>query len=761
MFTFARQSQPSQVDTPAHHLAPLRLLSLSRPLVLGGALLLTVLLASCRSGTQVTSSAEMDNLGAARPGAALDKWALWTNGTQLRGANIYQRRVYPKLDGPTFMGPGPFGPPFTQADFDALAALGANYVNLSHPGLFTETPPYAVDSDAQANLDNLLAMAAQADLYVVLTFRTGPGRSEFWTFWGEDTAHDPDGWFAPSYYNNRVWGEQAAQDAWVEMWRYTAQRYKDHPNVIGYDLMCEPNSNEVGSYPLGPPLDEWDPEVFYATYGGTLYDWNQLYPRIVAAIRQVDPDTPILIGGNGYSAIEWLPYLGPVSDTRTLYTVHQYAPYSYTHQEPNTAVYTYPGALDLDWDGTPDTFDRAWLDGFLAPIDTFMNDHGVPVAVNEFGVHRWAPGADTFMDDQMDLFEQRGLNYALWEWSTSYMPFVTEVNAFNFRHGPDPDNHSDTSNALQDVIAAHWAQNVVRPSRPITFTPVATLHLPLLARAYGPDALASVNDWLYQLQNLDLTAIGDTAYDLVVMDYSADGGETGEFSAAQIAALKHSPGGAKVVLAYMSIGEAEDYRFYWQEDWRPGNPPWLDAPNPDWPGNYKVRYWDPAWQSIILSYTDRLLDAGFDGAYLDIIDAYEYYSDTRPTAAQDMANFVATIRAHARARDPDFVILPQNAPELATLVPGYLNVVDGIGQEDIYYGYEADDVMTPLTVTAELEGHLDLFKSAGKLVLTVDYATTPAHVDDAYAKAQAKGYVPFVTVRDLDQLVINPGHEPD
>ena len=94
-------------------------------------------------------------------------------------------------------------------------------------------------------------------------------------------------------------------------------------------------------------------------------------------------------------------------------------------------------------------------------------------------------------------------------------------------------------------------------------------------------------------------------------------------------------------------------------------------------------------------------------------------------------------------------------------MPAYLSSVDGIGQEDIYYGYDDDDVMTPVTVTAELEGYLDLFKNADKVVLTVDYATIPAHIDDAYAKSQAKGYVPFVTVRDLDQLTINPGHEPD
>lgn len=275
-------------------------------------------------------------------------------------------------------------------------------------------------------------------------------------------------------------------------------------------------------------------------------------------------------------------------------------------------------------------------------------------------------------------------------------------------------------------------------------------------------ALSTVNDFLYQLQDLDLTTVGDTAYDLVVMDYSADGSEATEFTAAQIAALKHSPGGDKIVLAYMSIGEAEDYRFYWQDSWKRGAPAWLDTLDPDWPGNYKVHYWDPDWQAIIFNYTDRLLDAGFDGAYLDIIDAYEYYAEQgRTTAAQEMADFVAAIRAHARARDPDFYIFPQNSPELVEKVPAYLDLVDGIGQEDIYYGYNGDDVMTPPDVTVELENYLDMFKNAGKLVLTVDYASTAARVDDAYAKSQAHGYVPFVAVRDLDRLTINPGHEPD
>ncbi|MBN2007675.1 MAG: endo alpha-1,4 polygalactosaminidase [Anaerolineae bacterium] len=310
------------------------------------------------------------------------------------------------------------------------------------------------------------------------------------------------------------------------------------------------------------------------------------------------------------------------------------------------------------------------------------------------------------------------------------------------------------------------------PARKVSqgWDPVAWIYLPLIVKSGAGPSLAAVDDYLYQLQEMDLAAIGDTAYDLVVMDYALYGDDESAFTAPEILALKDSPGGAKIVLAYMSIGEAEIYRFYWNPAWDansdgvpdPGAPAWLDLEDPDWEGNYKVRYWDPAWQSLIFAYTDKLLDAGFDGAYLDIIDAYEYYSEQgRGTAAQEMRDFIAAIRAHARERDADFYIFPQNSAELAGLVDGYLDIVDGIGQEDIYYGYDDDDVMTPPGVTAEIEADLDVFRDAGKLVLTVDYATTRAHIDDAYGKSQSHGYVPFVTVRDLDQLTINPGHEPD
>ncbi|MDQ1256745.1 MAG: hypothetical protein QG656_1345 [Candidatus Hydrogenedentes bacterium] len=149
-------------------------------------------------------------------------------------------------------------------------------------------------------------------------------------------------------------------------------------------------------------------------------------------------------------------------------------------------------------------------------------------------------------------------------------------------------------------------------------------------------SLADARNFLYVLEpsafgtkEAYIGALAETAYDLFIIDLFF---EDEPLTAADVAALKTKPrGGARLVIAYMSIGEAEDYRYYWQDGWRPGNPAWLAKENPDWAGNYKVRYWDPAWQAVILgnesAYLDRILAADFDGVYLDIIDAFEYFEE--------------------------------------------------------------------------------------------------------------------------------------
>jgi cysteinyl-tRNA synthetase len=150
-------------------------------------------------------------------------------------------------------------------------------------------------------------------------------------------------------------------------------------------------------------------------------------------------------------------------------------------------------------------------------------------------------------------------------------------------------------------------------------------------------SMSQVKNFLY-LINLEkyatktafIEAVTATNYDLIITDLFFNDGTP--FSKAEINALKNKAnGGKRLVISYLSIGECEDYRYYWQNSWATAKPNWLDAENPDWKGNYKVKYWDPEWKKIIYgnkdSYVQKIIDVGFDGAYLDIIDAFEYYEN--------------------------------------------------------------------------------------------------------------------------------------
>ena len=147
--------------------------------------------------------------------------------------------------------------------------------------------------------------------------------------------------------------------------------------------------------------------------------------------------------------------------------------------------------------------------------------------------------------------------------------------------------------------------------------------------AEAKNFLYLINPATFSTKQDFINAVTATNYDALVMDlYFNDEA----FSSSEITALKEKAnGGTRLLICYMSIGEAEDYRYYWQSSWNNDKPAWLDDENPNWAGNYKVRYWEQDWKNVIYgndsSYLKKILDTGFDGVYLDIIDAFEYYEN--------------------------------------------------------------------------------------------------------------------------------------
>ncbi len=289
--------------------------------------------------------------------------------------------------------------------------------------------------------------------------------------------------------------------------------------------------------------------------------------------------------------------------------------------------------------------------------------------------------------------------------------------------------------------------------------------------SYPEHTLPMVGSWAYQLQDAEPDELAVSGFELVVVDYSRDGTDETAYSRDEIEMLKQR---GVIPVAYLSIGEAEDYRFYWKKKWNINKPKWLGRENPEWPGNYKVKYWYDEWQRIVLRYLDKIINQGFSGVYLDLIDSFEYWSDwennedtTLPVyeAAGRMINFVAKIAHYARAVRgyAPFYVIPQNGESILDYDTHgiYLSTISAIGVEDLWY-----DGTTPNTssyVNERLQ-YLNLITSAGKPVLSVDYVDdgtgyvgeNRSRIDDYITKARSSGFIPYAARvdRELDRLVI-------
>ena len=279
---------------------------------------------------------------------------------------------------------------------------------------------------------------------------------------------------------------------------------------------------------------------------------------------------------------------------------------------------------------------------------------------------------------------------------------------------------------------------------------VSSLTLSTTDDASARDRIRRVESWTYQLQKVDTQDLIESDYDLVVLDYADENLIPWDRSVIE-RIKKRGPGKApRVVLAYISVGEAESYRPYWRSEWSKKRPDWLGKRNPHWRENYHVKYWDKAWRELLLGfggYIDRVLEQGFDGVYLDRIDSYTVWGPHGRGAkhadknAPSMVEFVTAIAHHIRRvrRHADAVIVGQNAPGLVA-VPGYLKLIDAVALEDIlfYAGRRRAKRYTRFILDL-----LQPLQAAGKPVLAVDYLSNFRKRTKFARLAREAGLIPF------------------
>lgn len=182
-----------------------------------------------------------------------------------------------------------------QAGFDSIR------LPVRWPDYAQKTAPYTIEPEFFARIDHLLDLAQESRLNVVLNMH------HF-----DDLDQDPDG--------------QAKR--FTALWRQIAERYKDRPSSLYFELNNEPHDKLI---------DE---------------KWNAILRQGLAAVRVSNPTRPVIVGPPFWNGIWALPKLDLPADEHLIVTVHCYNPFEFTHQGAQWAPPKVRAIQNRTWVGT-------------------------------------------------------------------------------------------------------------------------------------------------------------------------------------------------------------------------------------------------------------------------------------------------------------------------------------------------------------------------------------------------------------------------
>ena len=177
---------------------------------------------------------------------------------------------------------------------------------------------------------------------------------------------------------------------------------------------------------------------------------------------------------------------------------------------------------------------------------------------------------------------------------------------------------------------------------------------------------------------------------------------------------------------------------------------------------------------------NQIIDAGFDGVFLDIIEAAEYWeddprgADRRASASKDMILFVARIASHARVTcgKPGFLVIPNGDFLLESAA--YRATISAVMREDVLYMQTSKANEPPRVTPRPRDGEDGVASIAARLnmaapdnlpVLAIEYlmdrAEDQVHIPEAAVALQhlAPNVLPYFSVRNLDRLCAESGSD--
>ena len=183
----------------------------------------------------------------------------------------------------------------TRKDIEFIASTGANTIRLPfHYKLFTDEDYMGLtgQQDGFARVDSVVNWCRDNNLYIILDMHDAPG--------GQTGDNIDDSYGYPWLFES-----EKSQQLMCDIWRRIADYYKNEPVILGYDLMNEPIA------PYFENMEELNAKL------------EPLYKRVVKAIREVDNNHIVMIGGAQWNG-NFRPFKDSKFDDKLMYTCHRY-----------------------------------------------------------------------------------------------------------------------------------------------------------------------------------------------------------------------------------------------------------------------------------------------------------------------------------------------------------------------------------------------------------------------------------------------------
>lgn len=183
----------------------------------------------------------------------------------------------------------------TRADIDFIAAQGANTIRLPfHYKLFTSEDYMGMNDPEEGfrRIDAAVEWCRANDLYLILDMHDAPG--------GQTGDNIDDSYAYPWLFKS-----EKSQLQMCDIWRRIAERYKNEPVILGYELCNEPIAH------------------FFTDKDELNRLLEPLYKRVTGAIREVDANHVILLGGPQWNS-NFEPFTDWAFDNNIMYTCHRY-----------------------------------------------------------------------------------------------------------------------------------------------------------------------------------------------------------------------------------------------------------------------------------------------------------------------------------------------------------------------------------------------------------------------------------------------------